>query len=108
MGKAAALQLQEVSCWHGANQVVDRVSLLVQPGDHVALIGGNGSGKSTLLRAVLGLHQPVRGQITLDGERAQSSAQWQRRRQRIAYMPSARPPVTFPCWSRNCSPAGAS
>lgn len=96
MGKAAKLQLQHISCWHGRNQVVDQVSLILQPGEHVALIGGNGSGKSTLLRAMLGLHQQVRGQITLDGETAQSAAQWQRRRQRIAYMPQRQATGHFP------------
>jgi len=96
MGKSAALHLQDVSCWHGANQVVDRVSLLVQPGDHVALIGGNGSGKSTLLRAILGLHQQVRGQIRVDGVTAQSPTQWQRRRQRTAYMPQRQATGHFP------------
>ena len=96
MGKAAALQLLDVSCWHGANQVVNRVSLTLQPGDHVALIGGNGSGKSTLLRAILGLHQQVRGKIRVDGETAQAAAQWQRRRQRIAYMPQRQATGHFP------------
>lgn len=96
MGKSAALHLQDVSCWHGANQVVDRVSLMVQPGDHVALIGGNGSGKSTLLRAILGLHQQVRGQIRVDGVTAQSPTQWQRRRQRTAYMPQRQATGHFP------------
>ena len=96
MRNAASVQLQAVSCWHGRNQVVDQVSLHLQPGEHVALIGGNGSGKSTLLRAILGLHQPVRGEITVDGERAQSAAQWQRRRQRIAYMPQRQATGHFP------------
>jgi zinc transport system ATP-binding protein len=96
MGKAVVLHLQNVSCWHGRNQVVDEVSLRLQPGEHVALIGGNGSGKSTLLRAILGLHQQVRGQIRMDGVTAQSPAQWQRRRQRIAYMPQRQATGHFP------------
>jgi len=96
MGNPAPLTLQTVSCWHGRNQVVDQVSLRLQPGEHVALIGGNGSGKSTLLRAILGLHQLVRGEITVDGERAQSTAQWKRRRQRIAYMPQRQATGHFP------------
>lgn len=38
MGKAAELLLQQVSCWHGSNQVVNNVSLSVRAGQHVALI----------------------------------------------------------------------
>ena len=96
MGNPAQLTLQQVSCWHGRNQVVDDVSLALHSGEHVALIGGNGSGKSTLLRSILGLHRETEGQITLDGEVAQSSAQWQRRRSRIAYMPQRQTTGHFP------------
>ena len=96
MGNPAQLLLQQVSCWHGRNQVVDQVVLTLQPGEHVALIGGNGSGKSTLLRAMLGLHHQTRGLIMLDGETAQSPAQWQRRRVRIAYMPQRQATGHFP------------
>lgn len=96
MGQPAKLEITTVSCWHGPNKVVDEVSLTLQPGEHIALIGGNGSGKSTLLRSILGLHNQVRGQITLDGEVAQSNAQWQRRRTRIAYMPQRQVTGHFP------------
>lgn len=96
MVRAAELYPQQISCWHGSNQVVDNVSLTVRAGEHVALIGGNGSGKSTLLRSILGLHRETEGQITLDGEVAQSSAQWQRRRSRIAYMPQRQSTGHFP------------
>ena len=96
MGSPTQLHLQEVSCWHGRNQVVANVSLTLSPGEHVALIGGNGSGKSTLLRAILGLHHQVQGAIALDGEVAQSAAQWQRRRARIAYMPQRQATGHFP------------
>lgn len=45
------------------------VSLCVQPGETVALVGANGAGKSSILRAVTGLKKPVRGAITFEGER---------------------------------------
>ena len=46
---------------------LDAVSLTVEPGAIVAVVGGSGCGKSTLLRLVSGLDQPTEGTIRLDG-----------------------------------------
>jgi len=47
--------------------LVDRVSLLVGPGEMVAIIGGSGAGKTSLLETLVGLRIPTRGSVTLDG-----------------------------------------
>lgn len=47
---------------------VDDVSLRVETGQVVAIVGPNGCGKSTLLRAIARLHRPARGRVLLDGE----------------------------------------
>ncbi|MBS9478765.1 phosphonate ABC transporter ATP-binding protein [Ancylobacter radicis] len=52
---AAALQLDRVSKTYGAMRAVEDVSLIIQPGERVALIGASGSGKSTLIRLAAGL-----------------------------------------------------
>ena len=48
---------------------LDAVSLDLEPGEVVALIGANGAGKSTTLRAVTGIKRPSAGEIWFDGER---------------------------------------
>lgn len=48
---------------------LDDVSLRVEPGEFVAVLGGRASGKSTLLRVAAGLQRPDSGHVTLDGRR---------------------------------------
>jgi sulfonate transport system ATP-binding protein len=47
---------------------LDAVSLIVEPGEIVVIVGGSGCGKSTLLRVTSGLDNPTQGTISLDGE----------------------------------------
>ena len=49
---------------------LDRVSLEVQNGDRVAIIGTNGSGKSTLLRLAAGIYMPNEGSVQIEGKAA--------------------------------------
>lgn len=48
--------------------VLDRVTLRVEPGEFVAIVGASGSGKSTLFRLLLGFETPQVGQVTYDGQ----------------------------------------
>jgi ABC transport system ATP-binding/permease protein len=65
MARAPLLQLNDVSLTFGGNPVLDGVSLTVQPGDRIALVGRNGSGKSTLMKLMAGLHDPDSGNRTI-------------------------------------------
>ena len=65
MARAPLLQLSGISLTFGGNPVFDDLSLTVQPGDRIALVGRNGSGKSTLMKVMAGLVDPDRGLRTV-------------------------------------------
>jgi len=62
------VELHDVVKRYGANTVLERVSLSVEAGDIIAIIGRSGSGKSTLLRCINGLEPIQAGRIVFDGE----------------------------------------
>jgi polar amino acid transport system ATP-binding protein len=62
------LALRSISKRFGAHQALDAVSLAVEPGEVVAIIGRSGSGKSTLLRCINGLERPDSGTVEFDGK----------------------------------------
>jgi ATP-binding cassette subfamily F protein uup len=65
MARAPLLQLSGISLTFGGNPVFDDLSLTVQPGDRIALVGRNGSGKSTLMKVMAGLVEPDQGSRTV-------------------------------------------
>ncbi|AWD20663.1 ABC-F family ATP-binding cassette domain-containing protein [Fuscovulum blasticum] len=62
MARAPLLQLNRISLTFGGDPVFDDLSLVIQPGDRVALVGRNGSGKSTLMKVMAGLVEADRGE----------------------------------------------
>jgi branched-chain amino acid transport system ATP-binding protein len=65
----ALLELRDVHTYYGAIHALRGVSLSVEEGEIVTLIGSNGAGKSTTLRTISGLLRPRQGEISLHGER---------------------------------------
>ncbi|MGJ8617452.1 MAG: ATP-binding cassette domain-containing protein, partial [Sulfitobacter sp.] len=63
MARAPLLQLNEISLTFGGDPVFDDLSLVIQPGDRVALVGRNGSGKSTLMKVMAGLVEADKGDV---------------------------------------------
>jgi branched-chain amino acid transport system ATP-binding protein len=61
------LSVQNLEVRHGLLRAVRDVSLTVDEGEVVAVVGANGAGKSTLMRALAGAHRPAEGRIGLDG-----------------------------------------
>jgi branched-chain amino acid transport system ATP-binding protein len=62
------LALQDVHAYYGNIHALKGLTLQVEKGEIVALIGANGAGKSTTIRTITGLLHPRRGQIMLEGE----------------------------------------
>jgi branched-chain amino acid transport system ATP-binding protein len=65
----AKLEIKEIHTFYGNIEALKGVSLSVEEGEIVTLIGSNGAGKSTTLNTISGLLKPRKGEISLEGER---------------------------------------
>ena len=63
----ALLEVNDVHAYYGKIHALKGVSLVVEKGEIVSLIGGNGAGKTTTLRTISGLLKPQEGSIAFDG-----------------------------------------
>jgi branched-chain amino acid transport system ATP-binding protein len=68
---ASSLAIENVHAAYGAVRVIDDVSMTVNAGETVALLGTNGNGKSTLMKCIMGILRPAAGRIVadIDGEK---------------------------------------
>ncbi len=64
----ALLELENVHSYYGNIHALKGISLTVNEGEIVTLIGANGAGKSTTLKTISGLLDPRQGRVMLDGE----------------------------------------
>ncbi len=62
------LELKDIHTYYGNIEALKGISLTVEQGEIVTLIGSNGAGKSTTLRSISGLTPPREGSITFDGQ----------------------------------------
>jgi branched-chain amino acid transport system ATP-binding protein len=69
MSVTVLLELNDVHAYYGNIRALKGISLTVDRGEIVTLIGSNGAGKTTTLRTVLGTVRPLRGTVTFDGKR---------------------------------------
>lgn len=65
---ATAIFFDTVSVRVGGHAVLERCTLNVEPGEHIAIVGVSGAGKSTLLGLLLGWYRPANGDIRVNGE----------------------------------------
>ena len=64
---ASLLELRGISCTLGGHRVLRDISLSVEAGETVMLLGRSGSGKTTLLKTVNGLVRPDSGEVLFEG-----------------------------------------
>jgi branched-chain amino acid transport system ATP-binding protein len=70
----AFLEVKNIDVYYGDVQVIFDLSLRVEKGEVVSIIGGNGAGKSTLLKTISGLMHPASGEITFENVPTQQAA----------------------------------
>ena len=84
------LELSDVHSYYGNVRALRGLSLSVERGEIVTLIGANGAGKTTTLRTILGLVQPRRGSVSFNGRRVDTLATDRIVRLGIAQSPEGR------------------
>jgi branched-chain amino acid transport system ATP-binding protein len=84
------LELHEVHAYYGNIHALKGLTLQVEQGEIVTLIGANGAGKSTTIRTITGLLHPRRGQISLAGERVERLLPHQIVQRGVAQAPEGR------------------
>lgn len=86
----AQLELIDVHTSYGLSQVLFGISLTVEPGEVVSLLGRNGVGKSTVMRTIMGLTPPNKGVIRWRGREIQGMAPHRIARLGIGFVPEDR------------------
>jgi ABC-type branched-subunit amino acid transport system ATPase component len=81
------LDVRNLDAGYGPVQVLTDVSLRVEPGESVCVLGRNGVGKTTLLRSIIGHNPAWRGSVSCDGDRIDGLAPFDVARRGIAYVP---------------------
>lgn len=61
------IEIKNITCRYGAKLILDDISLNVEEGTFLAIMGANGCGKTTLLRCIAGLLKPTAGTIAING-----------------------------------------
>ncbi len=84
------LRIESLDAGYGDFQAVFGIDLSVSDAETVSIIGANGAGKSTLLKAIVGLVEPMRGDIFFDGNSVTSRPAHRRVADGIALVPEGR------------------
>jgi branched-chain amino acid transport system ATP-binding protein len=88
---SALLEVEGLSAGYGRRLVVHDVSLAVEPGEIVTILGHNGAGKTTILKAVFGLLRPDSGTVRMAGEDVTGQPCAARVKAGMSFVPAERP-----------------
>ncbi len=86
----AMLESKDLHAWYGASHILHGVSISVDEGEAVALVGRNGAGKTTTIRAIMGLMPRTTGTLSFAGTDLTSVRAHDRFRLGLAYVPEER------------------
>jgi branched-chain amino acid transport system ATP-binding protein len=89
-GAEVLVQVEDVHTHYGKSHILDGVSLRVGKAEVVGLLGRNGVGKSTTLKTIMGLVQPSRGRVLLEGKLVNGLPPHRLARLGIGYVPEDR------------------
>lgn len=81
------LEVSHIDTYYGTSHILQDVSLSVEEGEVVALLGRNGVGKTTTLRSIIGLSPPSRGSILFLGKEIRRFPPYEVARHGVAYVP---------------------
>src|SRR5918993_5723287 len=84
------LEISGIDCFYGKVQVIRDLSLRVEAGEVLCLLGRNGAGKTTALKAIMGLLRPRSGRILLDGIDLTALPAHEVPKRGVAYVPQGR------------------
>lgn len=84
------LELKDIDAFYGSSQVLFNLSLAVQRGETLALLGRNGAGKSTTMKAIAGIVPPASGCVQLLGHDVRGRAPYRIARAGIGFVPEDR------------------
>lgn len=84
------LRVDGLSAWYGEAQALRDVSLHVDKGEIVTLVGRNGAGKTTLLRSLMGLHRETSGTVRFLDDDISALGPHKRARRGLGYVPDDR------------------
>jgi len=84
------LHIEDIHTYYGQSHVLQGISLEVQDGETVALLGRNGAGKTTTMRSIVGLTPARSGAVVLDGTDITRMPTYRIARRGLAFVPSGR------------------
>ncbi len=84
------LTVEDIDVFYGESRVLTRLSLAVEEGQVVCVMGRNGVGKTTLLKTIMGLLVPRQGRIVFGGREITRQPPYERARLGIGYVPQGR------------------